>query len=184
MYQILSCKSRAVNLLLPAIVLSLVTVSLFSSCKKGDDGATGPAGPPGSANVMYSPLVYATNFHDSTIDNSAVHIAYVDAPKLADSIVQKGAVLMYFTYGGGMFPLPHTTYAGGKASIINFIPKPGRFIIYRWTMDNSNSVNLSTVLQYRYILIPGGIPTGRMATVDYKSMSYEEVCNYLHIPLQ
>lgn len=194
--------------LLSALLLVAV---LFVSCKKGDPGpageqgptgAQGPQGPQGvqgpvgTANVLYSGWVYATNFRDSIIDNSSMHIADIVEPKLTTDMVQKGAILVYFTYGGGVFPLPHITNAGGKSSIINFIPRVGKFTITRYTLDNSNSVNLSTVLQYRYILIPGGVSTssagkeireGRAAVlddgtvIDYAHMSYVEICQKLHI---
>jgi len=101
-----------------------------------------------------------------------------------DSILNKGLVLVYFTYGAGTFPLPYTSFAGGKASTMSFIPAAGKIFILRFTHDNSNSVPLSSVLYYRYIIIPGGVATGRLATADYKAMSYEQVCNYLHIPLE
>ena len=165
-------------------VLSLLTFS----CKKGDTGPAGPSGPAGptgavgpkgTANVYYSGWVTATNFKDSIVDNSSLHIATVAATQLADSILQKGGLLVYFTFGSGVFPLPYTSYAGGKGSTLSFIPQLNRIIITRFTLDNSNSVALSTVLQYRYIIIPGG--TGNRQ-VDYKSMSYEQVCLALGIP--
>jgi hypothetical protein len=171
---------------------------LIPACKKGDTGpagATGPAGPAGSPNVMYSSWVYATGFNDSTIDNSSLKVGYVAAPAIVDSILQKGLVLVYFTYGGGTFTLPYTSNAGGKPSTISFTPMLGKILVYRFTHDNSNSIALSTQLQYRYIIVPGGVATSSFTEAtkqvhvsvmengapDYSQMSYEEVCNALHI---
>jgi hypothetical protein len=33
--------------------------------------------------------------------------------------------MVYFTFGEGIFPLPYTSYAGGKANTISFIPNVG-----------------------------------------------------------
>ncbi len=136
------------RLYLPVIVA--LTTIVFTQCKKGD------VGPPGTANVIYSDWKTATGFKDSTIDNSNLKIGHLAAPELTAEIVQKGSIQVYFTYGGGNFVLPYTSNAGGKSNVITFIPKAGDIIITRFTTDNSNSVTLSTLLQYRYVLIPGG----------------------------
>lgn len=153
----------------------------------GATGATGAQGPAGTANVVYSAWQYANSFADSIIDNSQVKVGYVKAPSLTTTILNSGTVLVYFTYGGGVMPLPYTSNAGGKPNTISFIPGLNKITFTRFTHDNSNSVNLSTVLQYRYILIPGGAVAARMAdnsrqaTPDYSN--YEAVCAYYHLPL-
>ncbi|MBL4677469.1 MAG: hypothetical protein JKY70_14895 [Mucilaginibacter sp.] len=118
--------------------------------------ATSLKGATGTANVLYSGWVYAKNFRDSTIDNSLMHVADITEPALTTDVLNKAVINVYFTYGGGVFPLPHITYAGNKTSVINYAPRFKHFNITRFTLDNSNSVNLSTVLQYRYVIIPGG----------------------------
>lgn len=153
----------------------------------GATGATGATGAPGTANVIYSSWTYATSFNDTTIDNSFVKAGYVKAPSLSSTMLNSGTILVYFTYGGGTFVLPYTSYAGGKVNTINYTPMLNKILITRFTHDNTNSVNLSTLLQYRYILIPGSISGGRMANsaatspVDYSD--YEAVCRYYHLPL-
>lgn len=160
---------------------------LVSACKKGDTGPAGatgpagPAGPKGSPNVIYSAWVTASTFRDSSIDGSASKVATVAAPQLADTILSRGTIMVYFTFGSGIFPLPYTSNAGGKISTISFIPGLNKIFITRFTHDNSNSVALSTALQYRYIIIPGGIG-GRRINIDYTTMSYREVCGILGIP--
>jgi hypothetical protein len=149
----------------------------------GPPGPTGPAGPTGTANVIYSGWQYATGFSDSTIDNSALKVGYVKAPSLTATILNSGTVLIYMTYGGGIFPLPYTSNAGGKPNTINFTPMLSKILISRFTHDNSNSVALSTLLQYRYIIIPGSVSGGRMATPPPDYTDYKAVCTYYGIPL-
>jgi len=151
----------------------------------GATGAAGAAGPAGTANVIYSGWVYASTFVDSIVDNSNVKVGHLKAPSLTADILGSGTVLVYFTFGGGTFVLPYTSYAGNKVSTINYIPGLNKIIITRFTHDNTNTVNLSTVLQYRYILIPGGKEAARMAgsgnVPEYSD--YKAVCAYYHLPL-
>jgi len=136
-------------------------------------------GPAGTANVIYSDWVYAKNFRDSIIDNSNMHVADIPANDLTTENLSHSLIQVYFTYGGGVFPLPHLTYAGNKASVINFAPRFKHFNITRYTLDNSNSVNLSTVLQYRYVIIPGGVAASVAKNIDIND--YESVRRYLRI---
>jgi len=175
---------------------SLLTAILLVSCKKGDmgpagatgatgatgaNGATGDAGPKGTANVIYSAWVTANTFRDTTIDLSLMRAGNVTAPQIVDSILNKGAVMVYFSFGSTAFLLPYTSYAAGKPSTISYTPLPGKILITRFTYDNSNAAVLPVTLLYRYIIIPGGI-AGRQATVDYRAMTYQQVCAYLNIP--
>jgi hypothetical protein len=138
--------------------LNLSTDSLFGP-KTASGWGTGISlkGATGSANVIYSNWNYATNFRDSTIDGSANVIATLAAPSLTTNDLTNATILVYFTFGAGEFPLPYTSFAGGKGSIISFIPEVGQFIITRFTFDNSASVSMSPLLQFRFIIIPGGV---------------------------
>lgn len=169
----------------------VVSILLLSACSKegpqgpagatgetGPAGPTGAAGPEGTANVIYSSWVYAHTFGDSTIDNSALRVGYVDAPKLSSTILNSGEVKVYFTYGGGTFPLPYTSNAGAKPSIINYTPMLNKILIYRFAFDNSNSVALGTMLQYRYVIIPGGTAARKNTGVNWDN--YAEVAAYYH----
>jgi hypothetical protein len=148
----------------------------------GPAGPTGSTGPTGIANVIYSGWVYASGFTDAAIDHSNLAVGYVKAPGITTTILNAGTVLIYMTYGGGAFPLPYTSHAGGKPGTINFIPMPGKILITRFAHDNSNSVVLSTILQYRYIIIPGGVLV-RTTTPPPDRTNYKAVCDYYGIPL-
>jgi hypothetical protein len=111
----------------------------------------------GTANVIASGWNYAINFRDSSIDASALAIATLPAPSLTAADVTSATILVYFTFGAGEFPLPYTSYAGGKGSTISFIPETGQFIITRFTFDNSASIAMSPLLQFRFIIIPAGV---------------------------
>ncbi|RFZ94406.1 hypothetical protein D0C36_02310 [Mucilaginibacter conchicola] len=183
------------------LLLLFIAVTMLAACKKGDEGpqgekgdkgddgakgatgaagAKGATGATGTANVLYSDWVYAKNFRDSIIDNSNMHVADINAPALTTEVLSNASINVYFTYGGGVFPLPHTTYAGNKTSMINFAPRFKHFNITRFTLDNSNSVNLSTVLQYRYVIIPGGKKLAAAKKVNMND--YQEVKRTYNIP--
>jgi hypothetical protein len=138
-------------------------------------------GQSGTANVMYSGWLYASNFRDTTADNSALHAADIVAPKLTTDILNSGQVQVYFTFGGGVYTLPYTSYAGGKLSTLSYWPRLGHFIITRFTADNSNGVALSTLLQYRYIIIPGGVNVTAIKNNHLNLNDYDAVKKYFRI---
>jgi hypothetical protein len=134
----------------------------------------------GTANVIYSGWNYAKNFRDTTADNSKLKAADLLAPALTSDILNKGMVQIYFDFGGGVYALPYTNYAGGKLNTIAYWPRLKHFIITRFTADNTNSVALSSLLQYRYVIIPGGVATSANKKVNINN--YEEVKKAYNIP--
>lgn len=193
-----------VNLLITLIILG----TLFSCSKdkegiqgpqgeqgiQGLQGAQGEPGPAGTANVIYSAWKKGSVSKDTTIDGSSVKRSLVEAKEITSDHLANAVILAYFTFGGSIFPLPYTSYAGGKVSTLSFIPKLGQIIITRFTHDNTASVGLAGSLSYRYIIIPGGVAAGgRINTDNYsisnqnftkselQSMSYEQICRLLGI---
>jgi hypothetical protein len=134
----------------------------------------------GSSDILYSGWQYAKAFSDTTVDNSALRVGYITAKSLTTSILNSGTVLVYLTYGGSVFPLPYNSFAGGKNNTINFMPLFNRIVITRFTADNSRSVALSTLLQYRYVVIPSGKLVGSMPKIDLNN--YELVKKTFNIP--
>lgn len=137
-------------------------------------------GKTGTANVLYSGWNVAVNFRDTTADNSALRAADLLAPALSDDVLNEGMVQVYFTFGGGVYALPYTNYAGGKLNTIAYFPRLKHFIITRFTADNTKSVPLSTLLQYRYVIIPGGVATATAKKIDINN--YEAVKKAYNIP--
>jgi hypothetical protein len=171
------------------LLMALMVCGVLSSCSKqgpaGATGAQGPAGPTGgsgakgdagTANVIYSGWIYASKFRDTSIDESNMNIATLSAPSLTKTDLDSATILVYFTFGEGIFPLPYTSDAGGLSSIISFIPSVGSITITRYTIDNSNSVGLSSGLQYRFVIIPGGVSVP-------DSWDYANVSKFYHISI-
>ncbi|RYZ96880.1 MAG: collagen-like protein [Sphingobacteriaceae bacterium] len=174
----------------------LVIALLFTaSCKKGDvgpqgeqgatgadgvKGAKGDQGPTGTANVIYSDWIYSTNFRDTLSDNSAVRAADIKAPKLTAALLNNASVMVYLNFGGGVYALPYTSYAGGKLNTISYWPRVGKIIITRFTADNSRSIALSSLIQYRYVIIPGAVKAITSKNIDLSN--YVAVKKFYNIP--
>ncbi|KQN32553.1 hypothetical protein ASE92_18325 [Pedobacter sp. Leaf41] len=135
----------------------------------------------GTANVIYSGWNYAKNFRDTTIDASLLRIGDLMAPALTTSILNSGSIQVYLDFGGGVYPLPYTSFAGSKLSTINYMPRLGRFTFSRFTTDNSRSVALSTVIQYRYVIIPGGTATAVAKENKIDMKNYQAVAKFYGI---
>jgi hypothetical protein len=101
------------------------------------------------------------------------------APKLTQDILDKGAVQVYIDFGGGVYILPYTSFAGGKLNTMSYWPRLGHFIITRSAADNSNGLVLSTSLEYRYVIIPGGISAAAAKYVNIND--YESVRKFYRI---
>ena len=98
---------------------------------------------------------YATNFQQQTIDGSLVNTGDLTAPQITSTVISGASVQVYFTFNGSQyFQLPYTSYAGGKASTIGYVLSSGKITIERFTADNSGTIPLSTLLQYRYVITP------------------------------
>jgi len=179
---------KTIQTLLPTIVFCTILISCSKQGPVGATGTTGPAGSTGAAgatgakgdtgtaNVIYSAWITATNFKDSTIDGTDEQIATLTAPSLTSGDLDSATLMVYFTFGAGIFPLPYTSYAGGKASTISFIPNVGSITITRMTVDNSASITLGTNLQYRFVIIPGGVSVP-------DAWDYATVSSFYHISI-
>jgi hypothetical protein len=111
----------------------------------------------GTANVIYSAWAYLSDVRDTVIDGSMLSVANLPATELTGAYLNSATVLVYLTFGAGEIPLPYTSDAGGKTSTVSFIPQQGNILITRYTFDDSGSILLSTLLQCRWVIIPGGV---------------------------
>jgi hypothetical protein len=142
--------------------------------------ATSLQGPAGTANVQYSGWNYATNFRDTTLDASQLVIANLAASSLTQTDLTTASIQVYCDFGEGVNPLPYTSFAGGKENTINYLPEVGNILITRFTSDNSASISLSSLIQYRYVIIPGSALISVANRVNLKN--YEAVRKYFRIP--
>lgn len=148
---------------------------------KGDTGAAGAAGKAGSANVIYSTWQDVTY---GAID-SLTFGAVIDAPRIVDSIVQKGEVKVYWNINTAGNPtivsLPYVDanmVFGVPDLFITPLVKVGKIYLYSSYNMSSGTAQGTTdkIWQYRYVVVPGGV-AARKATIDWND--YSQVKDYL-----
>ena len=144
---------------------------------KTDSGWGTPINLKGTANVIYSSWTTLDSaIRDTTIDGSDMKVSDIDAPQLSQEILDQGVVNVYMEFSDDIYPLPYTGYAGGASNVMDFLPRLNKLFITRFTMDNSASVSFNSSLEFRYVLIPGGVAAkSKMSKVQIKKMPYEEV---------
>jgi len=130
------------------------------------------------SNAFYSGWNYARNLRDTVMDGSNFSIADLPAPALSANLLNTAIVHVYFAFANGIHPLPYTSFSGGKQNTISYHPRVKHFMITRFTSDNSNSVQLSSMVQYRYLIIPGGTFVGKLPNLT----DYEAVKKFYNIP--
>ena len=63
-------------------------------------------GATGTANVIYSDWNFANTSRDTTIDQSNLVIETLPAIEMSATDLASATILVYFTFGAGVFPLP------------------------------------------------------------------------------
>lgn len=176
---------------------------LATSCKKGDTGAqgeqgeqgetgaTGATGATGSAAVYYSDWIEGDFGYASSTDTN--HIGFsIDAPRIVDSILDKGEVHVYYNMWSKSEPyivnLPFTDVTGFFTGIADYTISTliynGGINVYapykaEWDTFFPGTYTSSSAGEdinfYRYVIIPGG--TAARSAVDWKD--YKQVQKYL-----
>lgn len=197
------------------LAFTFITVSCTKEGPEGPVGATGPQGPPGTtgsagsqgpqgpqgpagtANVIYSPWFSfaATDWADSTMTNlGTVKRANRAAPGVTQAVIDQGVVLTYIalttTPGVGPYPLPFIIPNNPTALQVSYVITLGRLIYYNGFINATTGVALNPAYSFRYIIIPGGVAGGRIASgpaagysvAELKAMSYEQVLRRFNIP--
>ena len=171
-------------------VLSVTCVAFFTiflsttnvSCKKGTDGAKGDTG---TANVQFSSwfdVTYAPA--KNTAGDTVAWTATVTAPKITKTILDSGVVKVYLNAGNAtapaVFALPITDYyALAGVENINLYFTIGKINLYATDDASSFTSSGAKSWQYRYVIIPGSVHTGRSA-VNWND--YNAVKQYYNIP--
>jgi hypothetical protein len=166
-------------------LFSLVFIALLafvSSCKKGDDG------PPGTANVKYSEWFTASTWQKDTIFGAWGFNHVKDAPGITQQILDNGTLLTFGKLKGynpavwktdevGQLPITITYHQGGVTNDTwSATGAPGKLKI-RFINDRNIYTSIANTHQFRYIIIPGGLPAGRGV-----SLNYEDICRMYNIP--
>jgi hypothetical protein len=205
----------------PLGIVFVAMLSLIGcSGSGGSAGAPGAQGPAGSANVIYSawkttPATASVNY---TYDGSLLKTYFLLAPEVTQPVLDSGFVMVYLRFGNNVNALPYTSFAGGLQNTMSFKPaiettepvaysnatgpvaagaaiptaQQNRIRIFRFTADNSASVSLPVSLEYRYIIIPGGVAAAPVAPSvngekpvapkDLDWSDYEAVKKYYNLP--
>lgn len=181
----LSCKLYNMKKNLLLLISTMAVLLIITSCKKGE---TGPQGPTGNANVMYSPWFTPATYQKDTVFGIWGFNYNQAAASITQSILDSGTVL---TFGkllgynslvwpaGQVAPLPLTisyNQGGVTNDTWSALSRPGNLRI-RFVNDRNIYTSIATAHQFRYIIIPGGTPTGRVT-----QLSYEELCRKYNIP--
>lgn len=146
-------------------LLLLVTMTLFSSCKK--EGPAGPAGKDGNANVVSSTITssswaYAAPSWVITFTN----------PAITQEIINSGAVLVYLKVGNSYNQLPLTFYPSSDYSTtIEVSTFVGGLSLFWTDSDLIQPINPGS-RTFKVVVIAA---SGRIQNPNVDYSNYEEV---------
>lgn len=156
-------------------LLLVATAITFSACsKKGDTGDTGPAGADGNANVQsFTYVVHPGDWQQSGVIGSTYE-KYIDlsAPSITQSIIDGGAVLVYWNVNASLLALPATVPI--NADVYSFLPS---FSVGSTTLevftDNHSNFTFNTDVVLKVVVIAGST---RLAhpEINWKEISYNK----------
>lgn len=127
------------------------------------------------ARVLYSGWKTAVRYKDSIMDGTTMRIAHIYSPQLSETVIQSAAILVYLDYGGGAFPLPYTSRAGGRISTIAFKLKLRELVLYRFVHDGGALLPLSTGINYRFVIIPSNLYVSlKRRNIDFNNIEAVE----------
>lgn len=147
--------------------------------EQGLAGEEGEQGEVGTANVIYSDWIPS----EIPANIASTETSFdVDAPLLTDDILNSGVILVYGRSAASrVYGLPVTFYSAGYNETHFFrITNAGTLSIRINSLDGSNIVE-RLFSYYRYVLIPGGVLSGKSATTDYTKMTYDEITEHFNI---
>lgn len=149
--------------------------------EKGDTGPKGDKGNTGTANVMFSDWFKVPS---SDWNGLGTNIASVDisVPKITKNNLDNITVLVYIKLNTFITSMPFTTLSDGAQFAYIYGYQTGA-IRLQVSVANSTPIgaDLVTDLEFRYVLIPGGIHLRKTSpSPDYKN--YRNVCRYYDIP--
>ena len=185
-----------------AVAATLLTSSLlFIQCKgsqgepgpqgatgatgeRGATGNTGPKGETGTANVIYSNWIGA---NWNSLDNPTKKVMTIESTRINQNSLDRDLIMVYCKQWGTseVYALPTNGRWGNvlysfSLIVFNF----SGFLIEVKSTDGHilNDLETSAIRgnRFRYVIIPGSIPAGRKAAIDYSN--YEAVKKAFNIP--
>lgn len=182
------------KLLTKSITVLLVSTS-FIACQKETEpvpqsnetatGVTSGPGPmeftqrgPNGAVVIYSNWIPKTQADWTGFGTNEITTLLI-APSLSTDIMNMGVVLVYGEGGGVVRILPNVYFDASNMFTADF-----SFVKQKITVKVRFSDIITEVgdVRYRYVLIPGTSPGGRIMSAPVDYTDYNAVCNYFSIP--
>lgn len=179
-------KFRSVSWLL----LCLALVGLGCS---GEDGARGPAGPPGTANVIYSDWYSPTTWVAATVFAVHERSYTMTAPLLTQDIIDHGVVMVYMRFVGLNPEVNQLPILLADVHLSFFVRAQAgsiKAVYYNVNTPGTDPTIVPPENLVRYVLIPGGVladvalskgMTGEKLAGSLRSMPYAEVCRMFDI---
>lgn len=193
------------NVLTNKLVMLSAAILLWScSAEDGEDGAIGPQGPQGeqgvagpqgtqgeqgeagTANVIYSDWIPVDYITDGAAESNLMGLGVLNESELNQAT---DVVLVYGqreTEDGstdGIFGLPFILASQNEYYGFGLFEATGGTGIQVRVNTLDGGTNLFTYFTaYRYVIIPGGVPSAGKSSVDYSKMSYTDLIDYFNIP--
>lgn len=161
---------------------TMAVLLIAVSCKKGDKGD------PGTANVLYSAWFTPGTYKKDTVFGSWGFSYTLPVPTITQTVLDTGSVLVFGKLLGynpvawpsnqvAQLPISVNYVQGGQQmDVWSALISPGNLRI-RFVNNNNIYTSIANAHQFRYIIIPGGAPTGRRA-----QLTYSEICKEYNIP--
>ncbi len=167
----------------------------------GATGSQGPPGPAGSANVIYSSWAAASWTSTGVAPYSAIFLSDRAATGVTQAIIDNGVVLCYakgIPDGSGVatshtVQLPFSDVTASYTDHYDFVINAPGNLRFLYKSSFPWGIPQLAGMQFRYILIPGGVAGGRLTEKaaeingriytesQLKAMSYQEICSLLSI---
>ncbi|WP_339917970.1 collagen-like protein [Yeosuana marina] len=150
--------------------------------EQGIPGVDGEQGEAGTANVIYSDWI-ASGF-ESPIVGANASFSIENIEELTDEIKSTGVIMVYGRYTDTythIEPLPKSIF-GLRMQYYDFQVNDVNQNIAIWisSIDGSD-IGIPIYDDYRYIIIPGGVPSSEKSAIDYSKMDYKEVLVHFNI---
>jgi hypothetical protein len=167
---------------LKLVVLAFVVVAfaLVVSCKKGDTGARGPAGPDSVYHSAWVPLNLQLNTTDSLYEQT------ITASHLTSKILDSGVILSYIGIpGSGSNGTDTAVFSISEASTF-FAPLSQYFFVGEIDLVSTADYTANLQPLFRYVLIPGSVLVTNSILKGYskeqlKAADYSVIANALGI---